>query len=686
VWAFAINDIRQEMASRTMSRIPLRTYLGVIYVLGLLLLLAVLAFLQYRWTGEASLAEQQRMQEVLRETLSLLERSFDGEISRAVLTFWRRPQTDQHFDPAQWRAQLAGTLSLRLEQWQAKARRPRIVQRLLIAESNGLQQPILLRLNLSQRNWEETDWPEELTGFRDLLVRQAAGNLSLEDVRRWSPQEGRFLFPFSWLPEIPAFVSPVAVDAGWPPQASRRGPRSIWGQVRLCLILYLNREYISREWLPDLARQYLSVGGQVQYDYLVRTRRPPGQLICGTANADHEGLIFEPDAAVTLLQLRLEDPVEPEDLRQLEDALREPVHSVPGGGMAPSTQPTVSTRGSAGAERLPGRRMSPIRSRESETQLRAGQMGREELPHQADQLRRAVETLSANAWQLMVKHRSGSLEIAVSRIRLRNLCISFGILLILAMSLVVFALAVRRAQQTARQQMDFVASISHELRTPVTAICSLSENLADGVVRPEEQVKRYGQLMLREGRRLGSLVEQALEFAGIRSGRRYRLRPLQVEAPIREALQACEAQLHERKAQVDTRIEHDLPSMAGDAESLSCAVQNLISNAIKYSPATVAISVQALHRKEHRRLEISVADRGTGIESGEIEHIFEPFFRGRDAQRRQIRGAGIGLSLVKRIVDAHHGQVHVASRPGEGTVFTLSFPVLEENGAEPEAG
>jgi signal transduction histidine kinase len=299
-----------------------------------------------------------------------------------------------------------------------------------------------------------------------------------------------------------------------------------------------------------------------------------------------------------------------------------------------------------------------------------------------DQFRGLMEAVAADGWQLVVKHRAGSVEAAVERVRLRNLYVSFGILLVLATSIFFLAISVRRARQLARQQLEFVASISHELRTPVTAICSLSENLADGLIQPEEQVRRYGRYILREGRRLGSLVEQALEFAGLSSGRlRCRLRPIDVEPTLREALQSCEAQLQERNAQVDVQIEPGLPKIAGDAESLGCAVQNLIGNAIKYSREAAEISIQAHQLRETREVEIVVADRGMGIDPDELKQVFEPFFRGRKALSSQIRGAGIGLSLVKRIVDAHHGRVLVNNRPGGGTHVTLRLPVTDERSA-----
>ena len=139
---------------------------------------------------------------------------------------------------------------------------------------------------------------------------------------------------------------------------------------------------------------------------------------------------------------------------------------------------------------------------------------------------------SAPGWRLLVKHPSGSLEVAVNAVRRRNLLISSSILAVLGASVGLLILSTRRAQELARQQMEFVAAVSHELRTPLAVIRSAGDNLADGVVRDDEQIRKYGDLVRNEGRRLTEMVEQILEFAGIQSGQRgFALRPVAI-APM----------------------------------------------------------------------------------------------------------------------------------------------------------
>src|SRR5207245_11253829 len=122
------------------------------------------------------------------------------------------------------------------------------------------------------------------------------------------------------------------------------------------------------------------------------------------------------------------------------------------------------------------------------------------------------------AWQVRLRHRSGSLEAIVTQSRRRNLAISLGVLGLLGTAFILVIAAAHRQRRLARQQMEFVAAVSHELRTPLAVICSAGENLADGVVAESQQVKRYGSLIGTEGRRIGDMVERVLQFAGISSG------------------------------------------------------------------------------------------------------------------------------------------------------------------------
>ena len=288
-------------------------------------------------------------------------------------------------------------------------------------------------------------------------------------------------------------------------------------------------------------------------------------------------------------------------------------------------------------------------------------------------------------WRLLVQHQSGSLEGAVARARRQNLAISFGVLLLLTLSVGLLAAASRRAHRLARQQMEFVAGVSHELRTPVAVIRSAAENLAHGVVGSGDRVKRYGQLLETEARRLGEMVERVLQYAGIESGLAKGARvPLAPTDIIEGAIESSVTLLEPEHITIERDFIQDPPSVVGDAAALRSAVQNLIANAVKYGGRDRWVGIKIEHGRQRRRPEvwITVSDHGDGIPASELPHIFDPFYRGADAVARQVHGNGLGLSLVRQIVAAHGGRVTVTTRAGAGSSFTIALPSAEPDQRE----
>ena len=283
-------------------------------------------------------------------------------------------------------------------------------------------------------------------------------------------------------------------------------------------------------------------------------------------------------------------------------------------------------------------------------------------------------------WQLLVQHQSGSLEAAVARARRQNLAISFGVLLLLTVSIALLAAASRRAHRLARQQMEFVAGVSHELRTPVAVIRSAAENLSHGVVDSGDRVKRYGRLLETEARRLGEMVERVLQYAGIESGLAKGARvPLSPADIIEGAIESSVALLEPEHVVIERDFMPNPPSVVGDAAALRSAVQNLIANAVKYGGRDRWVGIRIEQGRLRRRAEvwITVSDHGDGIPASELPHIFDPFYRGADAVVRQVHGNGLGLSLVRQIVAAHGGRVTVTTRSGAGSSFTIALPSAE---------
>jgi signal transduction histidine kinase len=229
----------------------------------------------------------------------------------------------------------------------------------------------------------------------------------------------------------------------------------------------------------------------------------------------------------------------------------------------------------------------------------------------------------------------------------------------------------RRAQRLAELQMDFVAGVSHELRTPLAVIHTAAYNLRGGVARDPSQVERYGVLIQRESGRLKETVEQVLQFAGAKAGYVIRkLEPLPAEAVIEAAIDASQCV-------VEKRIDPGLPAILGDPVALQHALQNLIGNAAKHGTARdnwIGVFASQTRNKQQAVVEIRVADRGPGIPQDEQKHVFEPFFRGRRAIQDQIHGAGLGLNLAKKIIEAHGGSIRVESEPAKGTEFIVRIP------------
>jgi len=274
-------------------------------------------------------------------------------------------------------------------------------------------------------------------------------------------------------------------------------------------------------------------------------------------------------------------------------------------------------------------------------------------------------------WQMLVRHRSGSLEAVVAQARWRNLAVTAGVLLLMVASVAALVRFTRRAQKLAEMQMDFVAGVSHELRTPLAVIHTAAYNLRGGVAQDPSQVERYGVLIQQESGRLKEMVEQVLQFAGAKAGWAIQKRePVPVEAVIDAAIQ-------ESRCVVERNIDPGLPPILGDPVALQHALQNLIGNAAKYGTGGsnwIGVFASQTRDREQTMVEIRVADRGPGIPEDEQKHIFEPFFRGRRAVENQIHGAGLGLNLAKKIVEAHGGSIRVKSAPMKGTEFIVRIP------------
>jgi signal transduction histidine kinase len=231
-----------------------------------------------------------------------------------------------------------------------------------------------------------------------------------------------------------------------------------------------------------------------------------------------------------------------------------------------------------------------------------------------------------------------------------------------------------KADELNRMKTEFVSSVSHELRTPMGALQSLSELLGSGRIKDETRRERLLQLMAGECSRLSRFIHNVLDFGKIEQETKvYDMRPAAVQPIIREVMDLCRS----GTTGEDLVLKAEMPAepevfLEADEDAVRQALLNLIDNAIKYSEGRKDVTVRLVPGSES--VEIQVEDRGVGIKPEDREKIFEAFFRSSGAARHNPKGVGLGLKIVKHIMDAHGGQVGFRSEPGKGTTFSLIFP------------
>jgi len=289
---------------------------------------------------------------------------------------------------------------------------------------------------------------------------------------------------------------------------------------------------------------------------------------------------------------------------------------------------------------------------------------------------------------LAARHHLGSLEAAIRRQRSYDLLEAFGILLLLTVAAITLLLSLHRTRELARRQMDFVAGISHELKNPLTSIQSAGFNLSQGNVTEPEKIRKYGQIISKESRRLSRMVEQVLNYSGIQSSiKQYDWQLLQLEEILESVLQEYKTHFDDEAWNIDVNIEGDLPALRGDPDALKSCLRNLIDNSLKYADKEklLRFNVNARDESGQRWVEVSVQDNGPGLSSSEISRIFEPFYRGAIHVASSKPGAGLGLALVKNHVEAHGGRIRVSGKREEGATFLLSFPAVPDTKGAPES-
>jgi signal transduction histidine kinase len=254
---------------------------------------------------------------------------------------------------------------------------------------------------------------------------------------------------------------------------------------------------------------------------------------------------------------------------------------------------------------------------------------------------------------------------------------------ILVFGLILTVRAVSRELELARMKSDFVSTISHEFKSPLTSIRQLAEMLHSGRVPSEERRREYYDVLLEQSERLSLLTENILNLARIEEGRKeFVFDKTDIGSLLKEIVLSIQDRVRHEGFSIELEIKKDPPPIRADRVALAQAVTNLIDNAVKYSGESRNIVVSAIREGEF--LTIAVEDFGIGINKEDLDRVFERFFRGGDELTRTVKGSGLGLTLVKEIVEAHDGTVHAESEPGKGSTFFIRLP-LPSDEEQPDA-
>jgi len=288
---------------------------------------------------------------------------------------------------------------------------------------------------------------------------------------------------------------------------------------------------------------------------------------------------------------------------------------------------------------------------------------------------------SFHGLKLYLRYKDRSIEDEVHRLELaKNTLIGFIDLMLLAGLYLVYV-NVRREVHLSRLKSDFVANVSHELKTPLALIRLFAETLELGRVQTEEKARQYYRVINKESQRLTQLINNILDFSRIEADRKeYRFAPTDVARIVEEVLEAYRFPIEQQNFTLEVEVAEDLPEIEVDAEAISQALINLVNNALKYSREERYIRLRV--RREGERILISVTDRGIGVAKADQKKIFEKFYRAENSLLHETKGSGLGLALVQHIMDAHGGTVEVESTPGKGSTFTLVLPLKKRSGAE----
>jgi len=615
-----------------MARLPLKERaISAVVVVPAAIIVVALAFLQYNWSNQVSEATSLRLADSLQMSMINWHLDLFRDFSQICVALGVDPEGDAPPDLQQFARSFAD--------WKTGAAYPELVSGLYILQSDETPHSPTLRFDPSTRRFGPDALSANLETLREKLLKAPldngiGGSQAANPLNRTRSQlpgqqfvegfyPGGVLAGWRFDPAVPALVHPIFRNDSTAQPGS--DPHSVqW------VVLQLNNEIIRTRILPDLAQRYFQGTDGLDFQVAVVAGSKTGDVIYSSDSGFGREEVRDADGSMDLFG------------RVQDKALGSPVHVF--------HKPSVN-KGPAAAV---GVSWFPL----------------------------LVDSPADRDWQLIVRHRRGGpMGAFATELRRRDLMISFGVLFLLVVSMAMLIITSYRAQRLAKLQMNFVTTISHELRTPLTVISSAADNIAHGVVEGKQQLAQYGSVIGSQARQLSRLVEQILLFAAAREGQqRYNSQLLHISDIVAAALANAAGLIRTAQFTVEQEIENGLPPVMGDLAALSQCLQNLITNALKYGADQRWIGIRA-SLEEHglvgKEVQISVSDRGMGIASADLPHIFEPFYRSSSVAAAQIHGTGLGLPLAKSIAEAMKGELTVTSVLGKGSTFTLHLPCAE---------
>jgi two-component system phosphate regulon sensor histidine kinase PhoR len=257
----------------------------------------------------------------------------------------------------------------------------------------------------------------------------------------------------------------------------------------------------------------------------------------------------------------------------------------------------------------------------------------------------------------------------------KNILFIFLVDILLIIGIVLVFKSIRRQIRLAQLKSEFVSNVSHEIRTPLSLIYMYVESLKMGRVRNKEKEKEYLDVLLKETQRLSGILNKILNFSQIEKGKRkYNYEPVNLNEIIGEVSTTYSYHLENKNFDYNVNLAQDLPAVKADREAITDAIVNLIDNSIKYSYERKSIEIKTGLSSGYVYLE--VGDHGEGIAEKDLKHIFDQFYRVTSSDLSpKTKGSGLGLSIVKHIMNAHNGDIKVDSKKGKGSRFILYFPL-----------